>query len=144
MAELLQTERAYVKDLEECINYYLKEMKNAPESELPAGIVGHHNIIFGNIEEIHQFHKKWVLFEKLLVAKRCNSGNWPQKQNIKTMPKFSLLWWPDREADWLRVAETSPFIVQTFPIFSEYPGIVLSKIIVYPDTSPLQVTKYLY
>ena len=58
MAELLQTERAYVKDLEECINYYLKEMKNAPEADLPAGIVGQHNIIFGNIEEIHQFHKK--------------------------------------------------------------------------------------
>ncbi|XP_067937757.1 triple functional domain protein-like isoform X2 [Watersipora subatra] len=57
MAELLQTERAYVKDLEECIDIYLKEMKNAPSEELPPGIVGQHNLIFGNIEEIYQFHK---------------------------------------------------------------------------------------
>jgi len=57
MAELLQTERAYVKDLEECVNYYLKDMKNTPADELPAGIVGQHPVIFGNIEEIYQFHK---------------------------------------------------------------------------------------
>lgn len=57
MAELLQTERAYVKDLEECINCYLKDMKNAPKETLPDGLAGHHGIIFGNIEEIYQFHK---------------------------------------------------------------------------------------
>ena len=61
MAELLQTERAYVKDLQECIDIYLKEMKNAPSEELPSGIVGQHNVIFGNIEEIYQFHKWWVV-----------------------------------------------------------------------------------
>jgi len=55
MAELLQTERSYVKDLEDCIQYYLKDMKN--DSDLPPGIAGQHNIIFGNIEEIYQFHK---------------------------------------------------------------------------------------
>lgn len=58
MAELLQTERTYVKDLEECICFYLKEMKNAPAQELPSGIRGKHNIIFGNIEEIYHFHKE--------------------------------------------------------------------------------------
>lgn len=57
MAELLQTERTYVKDLEECVDIYLKEMKNAHSEELPYGIGGHHNVIFGNIEEIYQFHK---------------------------------------------------------------------------------------
>ncbi|KAF6021900.1 hypothetical protein EB796_019794 [Bugula neritina] len=63
MAELLQTERAYVKDLEECVNYYLKDMKNTPADELPAGIVGQHPVIFGNIEEIYQFHKCTFLQE---------------------------------------------------------------------------------
>lgn len=36
MAELLQTERAYVKDLETCINCYLREMRNDRTSVPPA------------------------------------------------------------------------------------------------------------
>lgn len=36
MAELLQTERAYVKDLDTCISCYLREMRNDPGSVPPA------------------------------------------------------------------------------------------------------------
>lgn len=36
MAELLQTERAYVKDLETCITCYLREMRTDPGAVPPA------------------------------------------------------------------------------------------------------------
>lgn len=39
MAELLQTERAYVKDLETCITCYLREMRTDPAS-VPAALQG--------------------------------------------------------------------------------------------------------
>ena len=34
----------------------------APDKELPAGISGKHDIIFGNIQDIYNFHNKWVLY----------------------------------------------------------------------------------
>ena len=39
MAELLQTERAYVKDLETCITCYLREMRTDPSS-VPQALQG--------------------------------------------------------------------------------------------------------
>ena len=57
MAELLQTERTYVKDLEICIRCYLDEM-NDPTNETPPAIHGKQDIIFGNIRDIYEFHKK--------------------------------------------------------------------------------------
>ncbi|XP_067120464.1 LOW QUALITY PROTEIN: triple functional domain protein-like [Centruroides vittatus] len=62
MAELLQTERSYVKDLETCINTYLADMKNI-ERDIPIGIAGKHNILFGNMEEIYDFHNSIFLKE---------------------------------------------------------------------------------
>lgn len=56
MSELLQTERSYVKDLNVCIQYYLREMQNNPN--VPAAIKGKERVIFGNIEEIYEFHKE--------------------------------------------------------------------------------------
>jgi len=55
MSELLQTERSYVKDLHVCIQYYLYEMRTS--LSLPPGIKGKEKVIFGNIEEIYDFHK---------------------------------------------------------------------------------------
>ncbi|KAJ8019897.1 Triple functional domain protein [Holothuria leucospilota] len=60
MTELLQTEKAYVRDLECCIKNYLCEML-ASVDEVPPGIVGKQSIIFGNIEEIYDFHKNTFL-----------------------------------------------------------------------------------
>ncbi|XP_068619669.1 kalirin isoform X3 [Battus philenor] len=62
MAELLQTERAYVKDLETCITCYLREMRTDPGS-VPPALQGKEELIFGNIEEIHRFHERVFLRE---------------------------------------------------------------------------------
>ncbi|XP_062526260.1 kalirin isoform X6 [Bombyx mori] len=62
MAELLQTERAYVKDLETCITCYLREMRTDPAS-VPLPLQGKEDLIFGNIEEIHRFHERVFLRE---------------------------------------------------------------------------------
>ncbi|CAH2228407.1 jg20284, partial [Pararge aegeria aegeria] len=62
MAELLQTERAYVKDLETCITCYLREMRTDPAA-VPSALQGKEELIFGNIEEIHRFHERVFLRE---------------------------------------------------------------------------------
>ncbi|XP_050683948.1 triple functional domain protein isoform X1 [Leptidea sinapis] len=62
MAELLQTERAYVKDLETCITGYLREMRTDPAA-VPQALQGKEELIFGNIEEIHRFHERIFLRE---------------------------------------------------------------------------------
>uniref|UniRef100_A0A3P8YC19 non-specific serine/threonine protein kinase n=1 Tax=Esox lucius TaxID=8010 RepID=A0A3P8YC19_ESOLU len=62
MAELLQTEKAYVRDLHECLETYLWEMTSGVE-EIPPGIVNKEHIIFGNIQEIYDFHNSIFLKE---------------------------------------------------------------------------------
>ena len=61
MAELLETERSYVKDLELCVNCFLKSMAKA--SDVPAALKGKEDIIFGNLEDILGFHKNIFLKE---------------------------------------------------------------------------------
>ncbi|KAF7988703.1 hypothetical protein HCN44_001276 [Aphidius gifuensis] len=57
MAELLQTERTYVKDLETCIRCFLEETRYpSPGNFPPPGLQSRVSIIFGNIEEIYKFH----------------------------------------------------------------------------------------
>uniref|UniRef100_G3U7R3 Kalirin RhoGEF kinase n=1 Tax=Loxodonta africana TaxID=9785 RepID=G3U7R3_LOXAF len=60
MAELLQTEKAYVRDLHECMETYLWEMTSGVE-EIPSGILNKEHIIFGNIQEIYDFHNNLFL-----------------------------------------------------------------------------------
>ncbi|CAL8342300.1 unnamed protein product [Arctogadus glacialis] len=62
MAELLQTEKAYVRDLHECLETYLWEMTSGVE-EVPAGIVKKELVIFGNIQDIYEFHNNIFLNE---------------------------------------------------------------------------------
>nr|XP_060630961.1 kalirin isoform X6 [Anolis sagrei ordinatus] len=62
MAELLQTEKAYVRDLHECLETYLWEMTSGVE-EIPPGILNKEHIIFGNIQEIYDFHNNIFLKE---------------------------------------------------------------------------------
>ncbi|XP_034255517.1 kalirin isoform X2 [Thrips palmi] len=61
MAELLQTERTYVKDLEICARIFLDEMRNS--AAVPPSIRGREDVIFGNIEEILAFHRDIFLRE---------------------------------------------------------------------------------
>uniref|UniRef100_M3ZSB7 non-specific serine/threonine protein kinase n=1 Tax=Xiphophorus maculatus TaxID=8083 RepID=M3ZSB7_XIPMA len=62
MAELLQTEKAYVRDLQECLETYLREMTSG-EEEIPPGIANKEQIIFGNMQEIYDFHNNIFLKE---------------------------------------------------------------------------------
>ncbi|XP_070163539.1 triple functional domain protein isoform X5 [Polyergus mexicanus] len=62
MAELLQTERTYVKDLETCIRCFLDETR-CGKGNVPLGLQSRESIIFSNIEEIHQFHSNVFLRE---------------------------------------------------------------------------------
>uniref|UniRef100_A0A4W5NZU8 non-specific serine/threonine protein kinase n=1 Tax=Hucho hucho TaxID=62062 RepID=A0A4W5NZU8_9TELE len=62
MAELLQTEKTYVRDLHECLETYLWEMTSGVE-EIPPGIVNKEHIIFGNIQDIYDFHNSIFLKE---------------------------------------------------------------------------------
>ncbi|CAD1480420.1 unnamed protein product, partial [Heterotrigona itama] len=62
MAELLQTERTYVKDLETCIRCFLEETR-CGKGNVPSGLQGRESIIFSNMEEIHQFHSNVFLRE---------------------------------------------------------------------------------
>jgi hypothetical protein len=59
MAEMLQTERAYIADLEELIETFSMPMINDSRigSRVPPSIKGKHDLIFANVEAIHQFHK---------------------------------------------------------------------------------------
>lgn len=64
MAELLETERSYVKDLELAINCFLKPMMSGGGvNDVPAQLKGKEAIIFGNVEEILNFHKTIFLKE---------------------------------------------------------------------------------
>ncbi|XP_059801136.1 triple functional domain protein-like isoform X4 [Hypanus sabinus] len=62
MAELIQTEKAYVRDLRECLETYLWEMTSGVD-EIPPGIVNKEHIIFGNMQEICEFHNNLFLKE---------------------------------------------------------------------------------
>ncbi|XP_037532331.1 triple functional domain protein [Nematolebias whitei] len=62
MAELIQTEKAYVRDLRECMDTYLWEMTSGVE-EIPPGIVNKEHIIFGNMQDIFEFHHNIFLKE---------------------------------------------------------------------------------
>lgn len=61
MAELLQTERTYVKDLETCINVFVNELKSGVN--VPPNLLGKEHILFSNIVDIYQFHEKIFLKE---------------------------------------------------------------------------------
>ncbi|XP_077472527.1 kalirin isoform X3 [Stigmatopora argus] len=62
MAELLQTEKTYVRDLQECLETYLCEMINGGD-EIPPVIANKELVIFGNMQEIYDFHNNIFLKE---------------------------------------------------------------------------------
>ncbi|XP_030643161.1 kalirin isoform X2 [Chanos chanos] len=86
MAELLQTEKAYVRDLHQCLETYLWEMTSGVE-EVPPGILNKEHIIFGNIQEIYDFHnniflKELVNYEQLPEDVGHCFVTWADKFNI--------------------------------------------------------------
>ncbi|XP_068458153.1 kalirin-like isoform X2 [Clinocottus analis] len=62
MAELLQTERVYVRDLQECIETYMWEMTSGSE-DVPPGLSSKDDVVFGNIQDLYEFHNSIFLKE---------------------------------------------------------------------------------
>ena len=62
MTELIATEKDYVSDLECIIKGYLKMFEHAGD-KIPADLRGKKKIIFGNIEQIYEFHRNDFLCE---------------------------------------------------------------------------------
>ncbi|XP_074646791.1 pleckstrin homology domain-containing family G member 4B-like [Tubulanus polymorphus] len=58
MAEMIQTERDYVQSLNYIIENYIPEIMR---DDVPQALRGKRNVIFGNIENIHQFHSQHFL-----------------------------------------------------------------------------------
>ncbi|KPM11748.1 Divergent CRAL/TRIO, RhoGEF and Spectrin repeat containing protein [Sarcoptes scabiei] len=61
MEELLRTERSYVEDLKLCIDTYLKDFRSC--EILPSFLQSKERLLFGNIEQIYDFHKRIFLKE---------------------------------------------------------------------------------
>nr|XP_007959240.2 pleckstrin homology domain-containing family G member 4B [Chlorocebus sabaeus] len=60
MAEMIATEREYVRCLGYVIDNYFPEMERM---DLPQGLRGKHHVIFGNLEKLHDFHQQHFLRE---------------------------------------------------------------------------------
>lgn len=62
MNELLETERAYVDELLCVLEGYAAEMENPALSHLlPSSLLSKKDVLFGNMSEIYQFHKRTFL-----------------------------------------------------------------------------------
>ena len=60
MREMVHTERDYVKSLQFVIDHYMPLLER---EDVPQALRGKRNIIFGNLEKIHQFHNHYFLKE---------------------------------------------------------------------------------
>ena len=65
LQELLESEKVYVKDLEQCVDYikYMRETKDKGddpnEISMPVDLKeGKDRMIFGNIEQIYEWHRE--------------------------------------------------------------------------------------
>ncbi|CAH8681706.1 unnamed protein product [Schistosoma haematobium] len=75
LRELIQTERLYIQSLEQCIDTYRKGLVSPPKmliAQVPSGLIGQVDTVFGNIPLIYEFHKQ--TFEPEL-AKYTESGD---------------------------------------------------------------------
>lgn len=55
MREMITTERDYVRSLYYVIDNYMQELLR---EDIPQALRGQRNVIFGNIERIHEFHQQ--------------------------------------------------------------------------------------
>ncbi|XP_054724587.1 guanine nucleotide exchange factor DBS-like [Uloborus diversus] len=62
MTELIETEKAYVSELDSIIQGYKREMNNSAMKDLvPSSLYGKADILFGNMEDIYSFHSNVFL-----------------------------------------------------------------------------------
>ncbi|KAL3119628.1 hypothetical protein niasHT_006714 [Heterodera trifolii] len=67
MKELLKTEKDYIEDMRRCVDIYLYAYRTSG-SMCPMAIRGKEREIFGNIEELYQFHSSVFLNELMAYA----------------------------------------------------------------------------
>lgn len=60
MAEMISTEREYVRSLGYVVDNYFPEMERV---DLPQDLRGKRSIIFGNLEKLYNFHRHHFLTE---------------------------------------------------------------------------------
>lgn len=60
MAEMVSTEREYVRSLGYVIDNYFPEMER---TDLPQDLRGKRSMIFGNLEKLYDFHRQHFLAE---------------------------------------------------------------------------------
>lgn len=70
--ELLTTEQFYVNELNSIIEFYMKpfERPTTYNNQLPPGLVGQQNVIFGNIADLWHFHNHIFLKDLLKSAQQ--------------------------------------------------------------------------
>ncbi|KAI1722932.1 rhoGEF domain-containing protein [Ditylenchus destructor] len=64
--ELVSTEESYVRELESIIEYYVKPFEATENTNLiPTNLRGQSDVIFGNLRDLTDFHRRFVLTEFL-------------------------------------------------------------------------------
>uniref|UniRef100_A0A2C9KF52 Guanine nucleotide exchange factor DBS n=1 Tax=Biomphalaria glabrata TaxID=6526 RepID=A0A2C9KF52_BIOGL len=73
MNELIETEEAYVNELNEILQgYYTKMEDRSLQMMIPPALLGQRNVLFGNLQQIYNFHKDIFLHE-LKACQDCPS-----------------------------------------------------------------------
>uniref|UniRef100_A0A915CVZ6 DH domain-containing protein n=1 Tax=Ditylenchus dipsaci TaxID=166011 RepID=A0A915CVZ6_9BILA len=102
-SELMNTENTFIHRLEICINVYLRSLRS---DECPSDLIKKETLIFGNIEQIYNFHTN-ILSEELKHAKtlseivRCFTNNTVQIKQLYSIylenkqTNNSLIFLPD-------------------------------------------------
>ncbi|KAH9512394.1 guanine nucleotide exchange factor DBS [Bulinus truncatus] len=73
MNELIETEEAYVNELNQILQGYYNKMEDRSlQMMIPPALLGQRNVLFGNLQQIHNFHKDIFLHE-LKACQDCPS-----------------------------------------------------------------------
>ncbi|XP_057675674.1 triple functional domain protein-like isoform X2 [Corythoichthys intestinalis] len=86
LAELIETEKAYVRDLREGIDNCMREMLTQ-EKKIPVGLTNMEHVIFGNLLELYEFHHEIFLKE---LEKHANVPEDVGHCFVKWAEKFQL------------------------------------------------------
>ena len=74
--ELIETERTYVAELKSIIDGYLKPMENPAFNDvIPLELRNMNHVLFGNLEEIYQFHSECVVVRVYLLLPLGSIGS---------------------------------------------------------------------
>ncbi|CAL1542994.1 unnamed protein product, partial [Lymnaea stagnalis] len=73
MNELIETEEAYVNELNQILQGYYNKMEDRSyQMNIPPALIGQRNVLFGNLQQIYNFHKD-VFLHELKACQDCPS-----------------------------------------------------------------------